>query len=485
MITRDLELIKEVLPGTNYSNPIALDVKKDFSSWYEKPQFLAAFAEKESLHSHYEGEKKFYESINNHFQGIQRLNDPHGKYFVISGGSNDFKHAHLFVVEMGSHHQGTAAIGTNLLFNGTPPESDTLKQLILLDKGQFWHAGGISLCGDILTVPLENDQGSSRIMFVNLQDINQPRQYKNVILREQTKAGAASLIRLKNGHFLCAVWTEADGHRFDFYLSDEPSITSHYQQMITIDWKDIKNRGRNKPRFQSIHFVREKDAIYIIGTRSTSFFAPIFGKDNANLFEVILPDEFQLDNQTNLNELCVEQIAGRSFDGGCKYYDMGAAGGPFVNEKGRLLLYSGHHWRHEECIRFAEFTPSLSEKDESINSVDDIVIELYENSNFDKRCLKMYGYKETQIIDYKNIFVQEENFHEKVSSAQIHIPNGYSYVLYTEPGFKGRRLVLGGDKYGRVRRFPKMGGFNDKVASSRLLRNSALRLDDQQDIATL
>ena len=109
-----------------------------------------------------------YTELHNHFQGIQRLRD--GQHFVISGGSKKDKKANLLICKAKKYglspksttkfygfNRLESAIGSNVLKGGETPEEDTVVGIYQLNKGldEFWHAGGMDVCGDILAVPLE------------------------------------------------------------------------------------------------------------------------------------------------------------------------------------------------------------------------------------------------------------------------------------------------------------------------------------------
>ena len=52
-----------------------------------------------------------------------------------------------------------------------------------------------------------------------------------IIDRQQIKAGAASVIRLSNGFFLCAVWVDSQvpDEIFEFYLSQTTNFDDGFQ----------------------------------------------------------------------------------------------------------------------------------------------------------------------------------------------------------------------------------------------------------------
>ncbi|MEM8906284.1 MAG: hypothetical protein AAGD05_00445 [Bacteroidota bacterium] len=450
------------LPLAEYANPQAQHVLWDFYNWHPKAHYIAV------LDNNAFPQKEYQRITHNHFQGIQRLND--GEHVVLSGGSKHSQCSNLFVVHLGSHERRTAPIGSNLLKNGQPHHTDLLKAIILLDNQRYWHAGGISVCGDILVVPLETET-DSRIIFLNMRNPTDPIQYQNEIFRPTQKAGATSLMQLPNGHFLCAVWTEDGGHHFDFYLSDIPHITSTYHHHhFRVDYERIRNRSKKKPRFQGIHFIQQDSTIYLTGTGNTDKLTPITkGTDQAHLFEIKLNAQTMEAVDPVLHRVDIQQVARREFDSGKNYYDMGAAGGAFVNAAGRLSMYSGHHWRRSGYLRFAEFDPPLLGSATELVDPDKAIIELYSDKQFKGLCLKLFGIDEdhTTILDYSKVCVQRLNFENKVSSARIYLPKGYTYVLYEKRNFRGKQLRLKGTGY--VQEYADFGEFNDRTTASRFI----------------
>ncbi|MEM9819809.1 MAG: hypothetical protein AAF985_02000 [Bacteroidota bacterium] len=451
------------LPRASYTNPKTRNLLFDFYNWHDQPHFIAV-GDNDAF------PKKEYKRItNNHFQGIQRLNN--GKHVVLSGGSKKSGCSNLFITRLGSHGRKTEPIGTNLLRKSIPDRKDILEAIILLDDEAYWHAGGISICGDILVVPLEGDGLGSRILFLNMKNPTQPIQYQNEIFRPNKKAGAAALIRLPNGHFLCAVWTEDTGHHFDFYLSDQPDITSTYfKHVLRFDYQRIRNRNKKEPSFQGISFVQQGHLIYIIGTGNTQKLAPVIrGVNYAYLFEIRLRAETTVSNTPQLLAMDILQVGKRTFGNGKNFYDMGAAGGVFVSRGGRVSMYSGHHWRRKSMLRFAEFDPPLMASDPELTQLEGATIELYQHKNFKGRCLKLLGVQadDTAIADYRQIFVQKMDYENQVSSIRVHLPKGLRYALYDNRSFQGLERVITGN--GFLQEFPDLGGFNDRICSSKYL----------------
>lgn len=124
--------------------------------------------------------------IANHFQGVvSLLGEP---YFVLSGGVQQTKQGHLFVVE-----SGTA-------------ESRIVGR-IDLPATENWHPGGLSRLGDLVAVPLENSPGATRseVAFYDFSDPLSPRKLPARILRPHRGSDSVALERLEDGRFLIVI----------------------------------------------------------------------------------------------------------------------------------------------------------------------------------------------------------------------------------------------------------------------------------------
>ncbi|UCD25316.1 MAG: hypothetical protein JSW51_05185, partial [Gemmatimonadota bacterium] len=205
--------------------------------------------------------------LGNHFQGMQRLRK--GQYVVISGGDphSNPKHkraSHVFVVKMGSR-ASRGPWGSNIVKRQVPPTSDRIVKTIGIDR-QLWHAGGVSVCGDILAVPVEcNTPEKSRIVFYNMQDPEKPLQFKHAVKRSKGKAGAVALTRLPNDYYLLAVWSDSDKkpRRLDFYISQSTRfadgfapgpVTWYARDVVAVAGEDA-----NFSNFQTVNFVNQTD----------------------------------------------------------------------------------------------------------------------------------------------------------------------------------------------------------------------------------
>ena len=144
----------ETLEKTSYSsicdeNPSIEDVRDTFLKIRTNGDYLAFCADQIPRGRYLGGLLNDYRLT--HFQSMQRLRK--GQYLVVSGGDKKEPASHLFVVKMGSR-KATGAWRSNIIRNRLSNQ-DTIVSMIKIDKKK-WHAGGISVLGDILAVPIYN-----------------------------------------------------------------------------------------------------------------------------------------------------------------------------------------------------------------------------------------------------------------------------------------------------------------------------------------
>ncbi|NIR45386.1 MAG: hypothetical protein GWN99_13290 [Gemmatimonadetes bacterium] len=409
-----------------------------------------------------------------HFQGIGRLRD--GKHVVLSGGDIVAPASQLFVIRMDSRRTG--AWGSNILFDDDAPESDGLVAIARLDE-KLWHSGGISVLGDIVAVPIEDEKsGRSRIVFLDLSEPEKPRSFETTI--ERTKrvgmASAATLCKLPNGHYICAVWKNAP-LRLDFYLSRSTDFADGFRKQH-LEWPfgKLLPTGGREADYQGIHFVRQADGkFFLVGTENTSKMAPLAkGDDVADLLLVEFVEETLGDNP-KLAEPAITRVAEKRFEPAQEYSNMDAAGGAFVTADLTLCIYSGFHWRRSKELRFVEFRPDKSRARAPIDSIDEAWVDLYEHKAFHGRRLSVLGRQDEVIRNYKKIRVEGKGFGDKVSSLRYQIPVGHTYRLFRDPDFKASKrqpshMDLEGT--GRVEEIDDLEAaenFDEEVSSSRYL----------------
>ena len=290
--------------------------------------------------------------LRNHFQGIQRLDAP--GYVAISGSNK--QGADLFIVRL----TDTA--------NPSDCEGDgRVVARVALDP-VMWHAGGLSLLGPILAVPLHG--GAPRrgqVAFYDLSDPESPRRLAVEIDRLGRKASATAVTRLSNGHVLVAVLAAYDGlpRRVDFYLSRTTDLNDGFAPDPLL-WRvsDVGARpgqDRTFAHFQGVNFLRQADGrLYLVGLHNQTLGPTALpGRDYADLYEVVFPPATTEDAQPVLSMPRIIKVANRMVrctDGFC---NLNAAAGVFVDPDTRALsIYATPGWVGEDAVKVSIYRSS-------------------------------------------------------------------------------------------------------------------------------
>ena len=122
---------------------------------------------------------------------------------------------------------------------------------------------------------------------------------------------------------------------------------------------------------------------------------------------------------------------------------MAAAAGTFV-DRGALMVYSAYHWRHKGMIRFNEFRGLIRPQKQSVSSVKDGWIELFEKKYFEGRYLTIRGAEGIDIADFGDVRAQGSGFDNKIRSVRFQLPDGVKYRLFRNKKFKGKIIDLVG-----------------------------------------
>lgn len=459
-------------------NPTVADVVGEFAKIRVRGDYLAArdggdFPRHRYTYKNYSNNRSKI-----HFQGIQRIQN--SRCVAISGGDHKEKTSQLFILKMDSRRVDRAW-GSNVVMSGDAPEKDrVVRTFALHDK--LWHAGGMSISGNILSVPIEDDRdNTSQIVFLDIKDPEQPTFFDTRIERgsEVGKASAAALCKLSNGYYVCGVWLGAD-RRIDFYLSKSKNFTDGFlAEFVSWPFSSLLPTSGRQADYQAINFVRQSDgSLFLVGTENTSWGAPIVsGDDVADLLRVVFPPE-TLAADPRLAKPEVTRIAEKFFREAEEYANMDAAGGAYVTPTGSLILYSGFHWRRDKEIRFTEYRPDVPRSDAVITDIDDAWVDLYEHANFQGRRLSVLGRQDTKIERYKKISVEGKGFGNKVSSVRFQIPAGETYRLFRDEKFRmdgdepTHHDLVGTGKVEEIPDFERVDPeFNDEVSSSRYLED--------------
>jgi hypothetical protein len=284
--------------------------------------------------------------LRNHFQGIQRLPEP--GYLAISGSHRNG--ADLFIVRLGQASSGC--------------DGQVVARVQLDDV--LGHAGGLSMLGSILAVPMHG--GSPRVAKVVFYDVaapESPRRLRVEITRPGRKASATALTRLPNGHYLVAVLAAFDGLplRVDFYLSRSTVLDDGFlPEPVMWPVSGVAARAgqdRTFNHFQTINFIQQADGrLYLVGFHNRVGPHTILpGRDYADLYEVRFPRA-----DTTLEVPTVTKVANRMLrctDGFCS---LDAAAGLFVDPVTKeMSVYATPGWLDGDTMKVTVY-PSGSGK---------------------------------------------------------------------------------------------------------------------------
>jgi len=406
----------------------------------------------------------FYRTINNHFQAIVRL--PTSDYLVMSGGDSIKKHSHLLSMKMEGYHSAssmdtTSPMGSNVVIKDGW-RKDKLESLYFIDNSGYWHAGGLSMMGEVMTVALESNK-AARIVFLNFTDPSQPEYISEIVLdqinNKRIKAGSASTVKLKNGHYLTAVWSDSDSHgvRFDFFISSKKNdLCSRFIKCCTVLRDQIIGVDNTKPRLQSFQFIMQPGGeLFIIGGDNKNRMGN--SSNRIFLFQLQINEAKLLQDVKNgildSDQIVAIQLGHRELQRGKKYYNFGSAPGFYVDAKGKLVVYCGFTWKrlNPVCLNICEFYPRVISGSKKITALKDAIIELYTEKNYTGRMLVLHGNRYQSIPDFNEVKIADSgDMKRKVQSIRIQLPTGkkaffYEGVNYNNGNSASNELSIEGD----------------------------------------
>lgn len=450
----------------------------------------------------------------NHFQGIQRLTN--SDHMILSGGDKKSGHAHLFVAQLKSRATNDFW-RSNLRDHLTPDPGDQIVSILRPNLAptnhndfpvnpSLWHAGGLSVLGDVAAVPIEgkgSDEGS-QILFYDFRDPAKPALLDIIIDRRGRTGGVIGLTRLDSGFFLMAVLYQPDetppeappkdrrrprGHRdrmigrhIDFYVSKSNDIMDGFGPVVhSWDTLDVKWEARDVSgdfgNFQAIEFIHEVNTgqLFMAGMYNTSPAAPtVNGMDYVHLFRIefnaaggqteIRPDNFPLESIT--------RVASKHIYSHGNQFNMQAGAGIFIHPKHReVAIYSCYHFKDSGLIRFAEIRQRPNLLRDGIEDTADAWVEFYEHSNYRGRKLSLCGVNlGMDVVDFGSLRAQGSSIDGLVSSVRYQLPGDSTYQLFAEPGHRGQTLTLSGNN-GTVQEISNLKDkdFGDRLSSARIV----------------
>jgi hypothetical protein len=412
----------------------AVDVVKSFRSLRGTAEHVGSWDMNRIPHPAYTFQNVDGGETRTHFQGVQRLSGH--PLLVVSGGDRKKKVSHLFLIQC-TPRTTWGPMGSNLWSSPRPPSADRLRRIIALDQ-QRWHAGGISVLGDIIAVPLEGD-GNAEVVFLDLSTTETPRwaQPATTIPCATHAAGAVALTRTPGGRFLLAVWRDeikAAGEktgRLDFFLSANAVASDQRSTAFEPAWQFLgawvypeqpTGTMPEKPHYQGISFVWDRGTgqLFLIGTRNTDMTAPNnVGHDMADLFGVVPPVPGQAP--------ALDFVTSSRFHGGDMFCNFAGGGGAFVSETGALALYGAFHFRGDGIFRLSEFWSDVADGDTWW-------IDLFQRSDFTGRRCSVLSPEESHVDEYRQRFAQGVAFDDSVVSVRFCLPAGTRYRLFRDAG---------------------------------------------------
>ncbi len=401
---------------------------------------------------------------NNHFQGVQRL----GNHLLVTGSyPYRSKRSDLFVVRLGSRAADPGPWGSNMMRDRDPPSTDRLVNYFRLDP-DYWHPGGFSLLDSLAVVPVHNSQGQSKIVFVDLQNPEEPKRLNaQDIDRPNYKVGACAITPLQNDRLLLAVWSDSDEppgggpapYHLDIYQSDAPNSTASFTMVAQLFPPEDHDFHRS---FQCLDFVWEQqdggsETLYVMAFENTSGMQPNPlnpGENKAYLFKVALgalpatapqsgparlPEDF-----VTLQESCLFETSGN-------WCNMDAGACVYVDSNQQLIVYSVYHFLAP--IRGAATTGDLvmkclefraTEFASPITRIEDAWVDLYEDPGLQGRRLALAGPWDSSIENTERIYADDKQFNV-AASIRYQLPDDRAFLLYPGKEYRGAgALVLTG-----------------------------------------
>ena len=238
----DVEALDTGIAPVGIAPPVIDDVESAFARIQVRGEHLTVRANGLIPKPRYRVSLRNLFGLWNHFQGIQRPQQ--SNYLVVSGSNPRSSRGELFVIR--NDESGAGEVVANI-------DVDPV----------MWHAGGLSMLGSILAVPLHGGSPlHAKVVFYDLATPEQPRKLPIEISRPTRKASATAFTRLTNGHYLVAVASAFDGlpRRIDFYLSRTQALEDGFAPgPVTWRVSEVQSRpgqDRTFSYFQTINFVK-------------------------------------------------------------------------------------------------------------------------------------------------------------------------------------------------------------------------------------
>jgi hypothetical protein len=329
--------------------PIVDDVEAAFASISVQGRHLTASANGRIPEPAYRVSFKNRFGLWNHFQGVQRLAGT--DYLVVSGSNPRSSQGQFFVIRQDL--SGTGEVVASI-------DVDPV----------MWHAGGLSMLGPILAVPIHG--GSPRhakVVFYDLGTPEHPQKLPVEIDRPSRKASAIALTRLKTGHYLAAVLAAFDGRplRVDFYLSRTQALEDAFAPepatWLVSEVQARPGQQRTFDHFQAINFVSQADGrLFLVGFHNTfSSASTLPGRDYADLYELVFPEASVEAEPPRLEKPVIIKVANRMMRCTGGYCNMDAAAGLYVDpDTHAFSVYAAAGWLNAGTMKLTVYSGESS-----------------------------------------------------------------------------------------------------------------------------
>lgn len=283
--------------------------------------------------------------MNTHTQGIQRINGTN--IFAVSGSRFWWSQGIIGFIRIGSRPQATI-IGENAV--GGIPDEDTAFHRIVIDE-YYFHAGGISLCGNIMAVsitkstwniPSENANAMIAFYRFDNDDIESIYEVSRILrpIGDKTNSGAVGITRFPNGKFkdrFLVVNIAWGSGPYDFYISRTTNIRdgfdTFFQRMNVPDGHESA---------EGLEFLTQTNGDIYLATLQ---------KGQSNLFKVNYSENDNSDEPIIDSIVWTsKKIANLEFTSGDHYYTKIGGFGLYTSPDGELVLYSIRSWTGNDFL---------------------------------------------------------------------------------------------------------------------------------------
>jgi hypothetical protein len=231
-----------------------------------------------------------------------------------------------------------------------PPPDDRVVGRIPPDSG-YDHAGGMSLTGTVLAVPMDGGN-RSQVVFYDVSIPEAPRRLAvldHSTAREPSSpdnASAVGIVRLQDQRYLLVLGVHSS-KLVEFYRSRGTSL---HDPDLSFELLGVL-QGLDVGGFQNLALLAQCDgALFLAGTHNTAVPPPSKGRDHAHWYRL-------RDGSGAMPRL--EKGGERWLR--CEHCNLAAGAGFFITPQRALLLYATEFWARKsgDWVVMEEFGPPL------------------------------------------------------------------------------------------------------------------------------